>query len=49
MNMYNRAKFQQNGGCGYVLKPSFMGDPEVYSVEATKGLSKLPGRKVSST
>ena len=23
-NMYNRAKFLQNGKCGYILKPIFM-------------------------
>ena len=30
--LYNRAKFLQNGSCGYVLKPGFMTDKEsVYS------------------
>ncbi len=23
-NLYNRAKFADNGGCGYVLKPEFL-------------------------
>ncbi|XP_023329052.1 1-phosphatidylinositol 4,5-bisphosphate phosphodiesterase zeta-1 [Eurytemora carolleeae] len=26
-NLYNRAMFQQNGGCGYVLKPEFLRIP----------------------
>jgi len=44
-NMYNRAKFLQNGKCGYVLKPIFMQDASTYSLTSTDWLSRIPGRK----
>jgi len=44
-NMYNRAKFLQNGNCGYVLKPRFMSDASTYSLSSSDWLSRLPGRK----
>ena len=45
-NMFNRAKFLQNGNCGYVLKPGFLSNPELYSVQSTDKLKTIPGRKV---
>ncbi len=30
-NLYNRAKFRQNGGCGYVLKPLLQRQKSLYS------------------
>ena len=44
--MLNRARFFQNGNCGYVLKPSILSDPEIYNLENTEGLMEIPGRKV---
>jgi len=44
-NMYNRAKFLQNGNCGYLLKPKFMSDASTYSISSSDWLSRLPGRK----
>ena len=32
INMMNRAKFLQNGNCGYVLKPEFMLSNENYNL-----------------
>jgi len=44
-NLYNRAKFQQNGGCGYVLKPKHLREnvtnPLVSSNKAVKLSVKL--------
>ncbi|XP_066996511.2 1-phosphatidylinositol 4,5-bisphosphate phosphodiesterase delta-4 isoform X2 [Anabrus simplex] len=35
---YNEAKFRQNGGCGYVLKPEFLRNPAMnYDPETTLG------------
>jgi hypothetical protein len=45
--MLNRAKFLQNGNCGYVLKPSVLSNPEIYSLQNTDKLGKMQGRKVS--
>jgi hypothetical protein len=42
--MYNRAKFLQNGSCGYVLKPQFLSDP-TYSL--TTFAERLPTSKVA--
>lgn len=28
-NFYNRAKFRDNGGCGYLLKPTFLRNPSI--------------------
>eukprot|EP00092_Neocalanus_flemingeri_P024885 GFUD01026985.1.p1 GENE.GFUD01026985.1~~GFUD01026985.1.p1 ORF type:complete len:650 (+),score=151.93 GFUD01026985.1:38-1951(+) len=44
-NMFNRAKFLQNGNCGFVLKPSFLSNPDIYSLQNTEKLGQLPGRK----
>ena len=40
-NAYNRARFSDNGGCGYVLKPEFLRDPSIaYSSIGSCGLNK---------
>jgi len=44
-NMYNRAKFLQNGNSGYLLKPKFMSDASTYSLSSSEWLSRIPGRK----
>lgn len=44
--MYNRAKFLQNGGCGFVLKPSVLLDPENYSLTNISNMDRLPALKV---
>merc|ERR1719334_1302524 len=44
-NMLNRAMFLQNGNCGYVLKPSFLSDPDLYSLQGTGELDNSKGRK----
>jgi len=45
-NLYNRAKFQQNGSCGYVLKPAFMEDTETYSFsDSGDRLANIQDRK----
>eukprot|EP00096_Caligus_rogercresseyi_P012558 TRINITY_DN5303_c0_g1_i1.p1 TRINITY_DN5303_c0_g1~~TRINITY_DN5303_c0_g1_i1.p1 ORF type:complete len:822 (-),score=236.70 TRINITY_DN5303_c0_g1_i1:21-2336(-) len=42
-NFYNRAKFRDNGGCGYVLKPSFLRSPDPkYSPSSPSGLNLRP-------
>ena len=38
-NLINRAKFADNGGCGYILKPDFLRDPSTsYSTLESNGL-----------
>ncbi|XP_040566221.1 1-phosphatidylinositol 4,5-bisphosphate phosphodiesterase delta-1 isoform X4 [Lepeophtheirus salmonis] len=42
-NFYNRAKFRDNGGCGYVLKPSFLRRPDPdYSPSSPSNLITKP-------
>ena len=38
----NQGKFRQNGGCGYILKPKFMRDPD------EKGINYLFGYLTTS-
>jgi len=44
-NMFNRAKFMQNGNCGFVLKPAFLNNPEIYNIHNTDNMGLIPGRK----
>ena len=40
-NTLNRALFADNGGCGYILKPDFLLDPESpYSVTSPANLDR---------
>ena len=40
-NAYNHARFSDNGGCGYVLKPEFLRDPSIaYLSIGSCGLNK---------
>ena len=41
-NAYNHARFSDNGGCGYVLKPEFLRDPSIAysSIGGSCGLNK---------
>ena len=41
-NLYNTAKFSENGGCGYLLKPEFLRDPSTgYSPIGPCGLDPI--------
>lgn len=42
--MKNRAKFQQNGSCGYILKPKYMLDQEIQYNTLTVNSSKKQTR-----
>ena len=51
-NFINRAKFSDNGGCGFVLKPEFLRDPSFkYSPVSPSRLDpdKFPAWKVELT
>lgn len=40
-NLYNRAMFMDNGGCGFVLKPTFLTEPDSkYSPVSPSGLDQ---------
>jgi len=46
-NLYNRAKFADNGGCGYVLKPLYLREKSDYSPENTDQNTPAMGKKLT--
>merc|ERR1712136_214901 len=46
-NLYNRAKFADNGCCGYVLKPLYMREPSAYSPVSTDQSNVTKGKKLT--
>ena len=45
-NVYNRAKFRQNGGCGYVLKPLLQRQKSLYSALHLRNIRNIKVRGI---